>query len=164
MKVEDRLGRILKLLQGSIRAAGFTQTEVDERIGRRRGYLSHVFQRRVDLKLVDLLRALDVLQVDPGRFFGAALGGRRSERSATLEDLMSLVVDLRDGGQAASALPIPASVVGSPANESFPKINDDALLDRVRVAVRKVLSNPDEATAKLLAGQNGQSGEPAQRT
>ena len=160
MKVEDRLGRILKLLQGSIRAAGFTQTEVDERIGRRRGYLSHVFQRRVDLKLVDLLRALDVLQVDPGRFFSAALGGRRSERSATLEDLMSLVVDLREGGQSGS-VSLPASVVSSPANEGF---NEEALLDRVRVAVRKVLSDPDEATAKLLAGQNGRSGDSAQQT
>lgn len=71
MNAEELLTRSLKLLQGSIRASSLTQTEIDEKIGRRRGYLSHVFQRRVDLKLVDLLSALAVLGIPPGVFFAA---------------------------------------------------------------------------------------------
>lgn len=142
MNVEDRLGRILKLLQGSIRAAGFTQTEVDERIGRRRGYLSHVFQRRVDLKLIDLLRALETLQVDPGRFFSAALGGRTDNRAA-LEDLVNLVANLRDSSHTGSALWAPTPP--QPANESV--ADDEQLLKRVRAAVRSILAEGDKLSA-----------------
>ena len=90
MDAESRLERLLRLLQGAIRAAGLTQSEVDGRIGRRRGYLSHVFQRRVDLRLIDLLRTLEVLGLEPGRFFRALFSARepalRREEDAELRE------------------------------------------------------------------------------
>jgi hypothetical protein len=140
MDVENRLERLLRLLQGSIRAAGFTQTEVDGRIGRRRGYLSHVFQRRVDLKLVDLLRTLEVLHVDPGRFFRSAFSGRSDDR-APVEDLMQLVSELRGGW--------PLAAAGAPG----PGPEEDAeLLQRVREAVRTILAErSDGPTAAVRA-------------
>lgn len=135
MNAQEHLGRVLQLLQGSIRAAGFTQTEVDERIGRRRGYLSHVFQRRVDLKLVDLLRVLRVLELQPGRFFRAAVGGRADGR-ASLEDLMQLMAEVGDGRrerESQGARPAPASPTRTPEE-------DQQLMERVRAAVRSILA------------------------
>lgn len=146
---EERLARILKLLQGSIRAAGYTQTQVDEEIGRRRGYLSHVFQRRVDLKLVDLLRALEVLQVDPTRFFRAGLNGHQEERGP-LEELMNLV-----GSQRQLAPPPVAWPPTPPRRRS----DDELLMNRVREAVRSILA---ETTVGVPLGGNGSGVEHAE--
>lgn len=139
MKAEDHLGRVLKLLQGSIRAAGFTQTEVDERIGRRRGYLSHVFQRRVDLKLVDLLRVLRVLELQPGRFFQAAVGIRGDAR-ASLEDLMQLMAEVGDGRRERES----QSAWQPQAPPAEPPEEDRELMKRVRAAVRRILAEDVE--------------------
>jgi len=158
MNVENRLGKILKLLQGSIRAAGFTQTEVDERIGRRRGYLSHVFQRRVDLKLVDLLRALEVLQVDSGRFFNAAMGGRTESRAA-IEDLVTLVASLRDGVSSSPSF-WAASVPAAPRSAPEQAQDDERLMERVRTAVRSILAEGDQAGGGLGYGDHGGKNDP----
>jgi hypothetical protein len=132
MNADEQLSKILRLLQGSIRAGGFTQTEIDERIGRRRGYLSHVFQRRVDLKVVDLLHALAVLGLDPGRFFDAALGSRPEGRSS-LEDLMQLVAHRQEVEAEAGNGARPAPGAGEPPVEP-------RLMARVRAAVRSILA------------------------
>ena len=123
MSTEDLLGRSLKLLQGAIRASDYTQTDIDERIGRRRGYLSHVFQRRVDLKLIDLLRALEVLGIEPRRFFAAVVEGRTSGSSGVLT-----IIAGRSPEQAAEAQTGPAP--GTEAQD---------LEERVRSVVRKLL-------------------------
>lgn len=91
----ELLDHTLSLLQRSIRASGLTQLEVDRRIGRRRGFLSHVFQRKVDIKAVDLLRTLSVLGLEPRSFFRqlateaagglAAVGLERTARVASGE-------------------------------------------------------------------------------
>lgn len=121
---EERLQLLLRLFQSSIRAAGLSQTEVDERIGRRRGYLSHVFQGRVDLKLIDLLNALDALGIDPTRFFQLAFGQTPtgSSPSAVLIECF--------------ATPRPPVPPAARPNASL----DPFLLDQVRSAVRTVLA------------------------
>jgi hypothetical protein len=105
---------------------------VDARIGRRRGYLSHVFQHRVDLKVRDLLGALEVLGVDPRRFFGAVFS-RRGEDRAGIEELIDLLAAGR-GGRVPSAAGL-ATAEGSPQHSS-----ETELLDRVREAVRAILA------------------------
>jgi hypothetical protein len=119
----------LKLLQGAIRASGCTQTDVDDRIGRRRGYLSHVFQRRVDLKLIDLLRALEVLEIEPRRFFAAVTAGSAGGSSGVLQ----LLADRLDW-EAARASSAP----------SRPPASEAALEERVKKALRSILSQMGE--------------------
>jgi transcriptional regulator with XRE-family HTH domain len=121
---EERLQVLLRLFQGSIRAAGLSQTEVDERIGRRRGYLSHVFQGRVDLKLIDLLNALEALGVDPNRFFQLAFG-----QAATSASPSAVLIEC-------FATPRPAPTAARRPGEPL----DPRLLDHVRSAVRVVLA------------------------
>lgn len=144
MDAEEHLTRILRLLQGAIRAAGRTQTEVDERIGRRRGYLSHVFQRRVDLKLHDLLRALQALEVEPRAFFQAAFAGRAGEHPA-LEELMQLVSEPKrqspppPGSAPPTSVPtVPAASAPTPVAGT---VEDAELVERVRAIVRELLTS-----------------------
>lgn len=144
MVSDERMIRVLRLLQGAIRAAGFTQTRMDDRIGRRRGYLSHVFQRRVDLKLQDLLSTLEVLQIDPASFFRTAL---RSLTRPQLDDLIELVTTNKTQ-QAGGTRPAPAPErpEGRGREEGTPAVGeavdpDQELLDRVRAIVRQVLSS-----------------------
>ncbi len=122
---DERLGRVLRLLQGAIRAAGATQTEVDEAIQRRRGYLSHVFQRRVDLKLIDLLRALEVLRVDPHRFFQLAFSSRAEP---AVSSVLTECFDPEQLGESGNA------------NLKTRATEDPSLLERVRGAVRDLLA------------------------
>lgn len=70
LEVAPTYDRILTVLRASIHASGRTQIEIDHAIGRRKGYLSHVFQRRVQLKVRDLLAVIDELGMDPGAFLG----------------------------------------------------------------------------------------------
>ncbi len=130
VKAEQYLDNGLRLLQGAIRATGYTQTEIDERIGRRRGYLSHVFQRRVDLKVGDLLRILQVLSIDPRLFFLAAT----SPEPAHGTEVLRLIADSFEPVAAAhpAAAP-PGAAVPLPAGR------DEELLERVRAVVRSVL-------------------------
>jgi hypothetical protein len=128
----SRLGGLLRLLQGAIRAAGLTQTEVDARIGRRRGYLSHVFQGRVDLKMRDLLGALEVLEVEPRRFFEAVFPAREGSPEA--------VEGRRPVGQSPPTA-APSSGAASRAGKAA-EDDDAALLARVRQALRAILAEP----------------------
>lgn len=126
MSTEELLSRCLKLLQGAIRASGHTQTEVDGLIQRRRGFLSHVFQRRVDLKLIDLLRALDVLGIEPRQFFRAVVTSSGSGG----EDLVRMLAD-RLGRQEDSG--------AAGAGRDEPPV-DPVLEAQVRRAVRAILA------------------------
>lgn len=98
-RTSDDLQRVLSLLRGVIRLSELSQAEVDRRIRRRRGYLSHVFQQVVDLKLKDLLLVLDALDVAPERFFGVALD-RAAPAAASASDVLALFQSTRNGRMA----------------------------------------------------------------
>lgn len=111
-----------------------TQTEVDERIGRRRGYLSHVFQRRVDLKVEDLILALEALGIDPATFFETACEHQSGGNAGTLR-----LVSQR-----------PQPLLANPA----PPESDQAILEkRVRKALRSILGqlSSSEAAGKATS-------------
>jgi hypothetical protein len=91
--------------------------------------LSHVFQRRVDLKLIDLLKALDALEIDPHRFFEAAFGGR-SASWGPLEGLMHL----------AAGSPSEGSSLWHESGHANGGSDDPQFVARVRQAVRSILT------------------------
>lgn len=109
------------------------------RIGRRRGYLSHVFQRRVDLKVEDLMLALEVLGIDAARFFETV-----SETQTTGSSGMLRLVTQR--AQAEPASP--------PAQASA---DSQAVLEaRVRKALRSILGQLSATDdPRRVAGSSG---------
>lgn len=139
MNAEDLLSRSLRLLQGAIRASGHTQTEIDDLIGRRRGYLSHVFQRRVDLKVIDLVRALEALGIDPRRFFAALVASGPSANVGVLQ----LIADRPEEPPARPAAPAASEPVAAA---------EPALEERVRTALRSILTGLGEQGLRRRSG------------
>lgn len=94
LDVEAAYTRILKVLRGAIRASGHTQVEIDRAIGRRRGYLSHVFHRRVHLKVRELLAVIRALDLEPSHLLGTlVVGPRPQERPLDQEELLTLLAE-----------------------------------------------------------------------
>ena len=144
---EELLPRCLKLLQGAIRASGMTQTEVDGRIGRRRGYLSHVFQRRVDLKVVDLLRTLQVLGISPSRFFESIPRASAPASAGVLQ----LLAERLAQEPAPAPQPLPAAAAPGPSSPEALQATvdpaEEALLeDRVRTVLQSILMQLGQKT------------------
>ncbi len=55
----------------AIRAAPFSQRQVERRAGFSRGYLSQLLAGNVDLKVRHILSVLDALGIAPGQFFAS---------------------------------------------------------------------------------------------
>jgi transcriptional regulator with XRE-family HTH domain len=125
MTAESDVQRILSLLRRAIRSSGFSQKEVDRRIGVQPGYLSQVMIGRLDLKLKHLLRALDAIEVEASAFFDLAFTGQRGAEP-TGADLLSL---------------LPAGATGAPASSTagslHPSLNPDELEALIARTVRE---------------------------
>ena len=63
------IGRILTLVRDKIRDRGFTQLEVQAKLGWGRSYISQLLTKQKQLRVDQLLTILDVLGVAPGDFF-----------------------------------------------------------------------------------------------
>jgi hypothetical protein len=78
---EARYQRIVKILELALAATGCTHGELDEGLGHARGFSSRVFAGRGQLKVRDLLRAIEVLGLAPEEMFGPlVLGAASRER------------------------------------------------------------------------------------
>jgi hypothetical protein len=147
LEVDATYDRVLAILRAAIRASGRTQIQLDAAIGRRRGYLSHVFQHRVELKLRDILKVLRSLRLDPSLVLGSlVLKGRdapappKGEQPAAeetetgagggeLEGLIEAILEAmppsedtpQGGGETAEDGPPPE---GSPPQEGGPPAGD----------------------------------------
>lgn len=94
LDVEVTYARILRLLRAAIRDSGRPQMEVDEAIGRHRGHLDHVFHRRTELKVRELLKVLGALRLDPAQFLGPlVVGSRPGRRPRTPEELLAQLAE-----------------------------------------------------------------------
>lgn len=86
VKIERELDRYLTLLGNKIRDRGFTQLEVQEPLGWGRSYISQLVTKQKSLKLEQVLLILNVIGVEPARFFAelydfsAGSRGQRTQR------------------------------------------------------------------------------------
>ncbi len=86
--VERELDRILALLRKSIRERGFTQVEVQEKLGWGKSYISQLVTGQKSLRVEHVLMILNVIDVKPEDFFaeiyqfGAAFGPASPARRA----------------------------------------------------------------------------------
>jgi len=75
MRNTDRdLEKLRFLLRHLIAESGWTQTEIQRRCGWGSGALSQMLNGRKSLRVDAVLSLLDVLDVDPGRFFARLWG------------------------------------------------------------------------------------------
>ena len=82
---DNELKNILSLLRNVLRGSPLRQAQVDRAIGVRPGYLSQVLIGRLDLKLKVLFAVLEVLELPPEDFFGAAFPPRERDEGRSGE-------------------------------------------------------------------------------
>ena len=75
MRTRDRdLDRILTLLRNRIRNRGFTQLDVQERLGWGKSYISQLLTKQKSLRLEQVLMILDVIGDKPADFWAEIFG------------------------------------------------------------------------------------------
>ncbi len=75
--IERQLDRYLLLLRNKIREKGYTQLEVQERLGWGRSYITQLLAKQKTLRLDQLFSILQVIGVDPREFFAELNAGPR---------------------------------------------------------------------------------------
>ncbi len=104
MLTADReVDRYLTLLGNKIRQKGFTQLEVQAVLGWGRSYISQLVTRQKSLRLEQVLSILQVIEVEPGIFFGElyAVAPRHQAPPSTLphrelEEMRSMLQGLTE--------------------------------------------------------------------
>ena len=67
--IDSQLHGCLTLLRNKIRDQGFTQQEVQETLGWGRSYISQILTKQKSLRLEQVLKILDVIEVEPIGFW-----------------------------------------------------------------------------------------------
>jgi hypothetical protein len=129
LAVDATYDRVLTILRAAIRASGRSQIQLDAAIGRRRGYLSHVFQHRVELKLRDVLKVLRTLRFDPSLVLGSlVLKGRDAPAPPEGEQPAAEETEAGPGGGELEGL-IEAILEAMPPPEDSAQAADEATED-----------------------------------
>ncbi len=75
--IERQLDRYLLLLRSKIRERGYTQLEVQERLGWGRSYITQLLSKQKTLRFDQVFSILGVIGVDPSEFFAELNAGPR---------------------------------------------------------------------------------------
>lgn len=75
MEPDHRYHRILKVLKMAIAGRDLSYAQVEAAIGRGHNYLSRIFTGRSELKVMDLLRAVDALGLPADQILGPLILG-----------------------------------------------------------------------------------------
>ena len=67
--LEKEIDRILTLLRNKIRERGYTQLEVQEKLGWGRSYISQLLTKQKTLRVEQILSILETIDVDPREFY-----------------------------------------------------------------------------------------------
>ena len=84
--VENEVDRTLSLLRDKIRAAGYTQLDVQRTLNWGRSYLSQLFTKQKSLRADQVLSILQAIGVDPKDFYAELYDFQRPDRRGSLED------------------------------------------------------------------------------
>ncbi|MEM9293289.1 MAG: helix-turn-helix transcriptional regulator [Acidobacteriota bacterium] len=97
MDVDAEVQNALQLLRRAIQLSGLTLARVEDQAGLSRGYLSQLFNGRIELKLRHILLILDTLGIQPLIFFSIALSENSPEsegsKQSEIGDIFAQVMD-----------------------------------------------------------------------
>lgn len=157
MVVEKEIDRILTLLRNKIRERGFTQLEVQERLGWGRSYISQLLTKQKSLRVEQVLLILSVIGVEPAEFYGELYHYMPVDLSVrNLDDYADAARGFAGAGYVAEPSLLGFGGPAGELTESFQELR--ATLDRlVRVLVEKHVISRDEL---LDAAEAADAGEP----
>ncbi|HEV8578733.1 MAG TPA: helix-turn-helix transcriptional regulator [Thermoanaerobaculia bacterium] len=89
--MEKPTAHLIQFLKSSVAALGFTQTQLEERMGQSKGYVSRLFNGQIDLKVDHVAEIARALRVDPFELFRLAFHESPGEPSLETRRLQQMV-------------------------------------------------------------------------
>jgi transcriptional regulator with XRE-family HTH domain len=153
---QEEVRRLLDLLRTLMRMLGFSNREVERRMGLNHGSVSRVFSGHIEAKLELVLGAARAIGLEYDEFFALAYPELRPPEgeSEAARRIRSMLEDLRPLGRRPGRSAPPPEAPPPPLAEP---LNRDELLADFRKMLRELMatSGPDEGPKKGN-GHNGQ--------
>jgi transcriptional regulator with XRE-family HTH domain len=154
---KEEVRRLLDLLRTLMRMLGFSNREVERRMGLNHGSVSRVFSGHIEAKLELVLGAARAIGLEYDEFFAFAYPDLRppDRESEAARKIRSMLEDLRPlGSRLVRAVPPPAEIPPPPPAEP---LNRDELLADFKKVLREIMgeSRPGESPRK----GNGHEGQ-----
>jgi transcriptional regulator with XRE-family HTH domain len=153
---QQEVRRLLDLLRTMMRMLGFSNREIERRMGLNHGSVSRVFSGHIEAKLELVLGAARAIGLEPDEFFAFAYPELRPPdlESAAARKIRSMLEDLRPLGSRLMR-PAPEPVQAAPPPHVEP-LNREELFEDLKKAVREIMgeSRPGEGS-KTGNGHNG---------
>jgi transcriptional regulator with XRE-family HTH domain len=145
-KEKEEVRRLLDLLRTLMRMLGFSNREVERRMGLNHGSVSRVFSGHIEAKLELVLGAARAIGLEYDEFFAFAYPDLRppGRESEAARKIRSMLEDLRPlGNRLGRAVPPPAEL---PPPAPVEPLNRDELLADFKKVLREIMgeSRPAE--------------------
>ncbi len=111
--------RLLDVMRMAIRVLGYSNREVEKKIGTSGSYLSRLFSGLIELKVDHVVEVARAIGLEPEELFQLAFPKRRKESSLAVARLQDALADTRSGVWAGEGAPEAkaASASDEPASE-----------------------------------------------
>ena len=156
-KEKEEVRRLLDLLRTLMRMLGFSNREVERRMGLNHGSVSRVFSGHIEAKLELVLGAARAIGLEYDEFFAFAYPDLRlSDReSEAARKIRSMLEDLRPlGSRLGRSVPAPAEAPPPPLVEP---LNREELLADFKKLLREIMSESRSGEDPRKGnGHNGQ--------
>jgi transcriptional regulator with XRE-family HTH domain len=142
---EEEVRRLLELLRTLMRMLGFSNREVERRMGVNHGSVSRVFNGVIEAKLELVLGAVRAIGLEYDEFFSFAYPELRppETESPAARKIRSMLEDLRPLGRR-PAFPVPQPEEAVPAGRPEP-LNREELFEELKRAVREIMEEVQPA-------------------
>ena len=151
---KDEVRRLLDLLRTLMRMLGFSNREVERRMGLNHGSVSRVFSGHIEAKLELVLGAVRAIGLEYDEFFAFAYPDLRplDRESEAARRIRSMLEDLRPPGRRMGQ-PVPAPAA-SPRPPAEP-LSRDELLEDFKKLLREMMGEPRPEGPRKGNGHEG---------
>lgn len=127
--MKPETAHLIQTLKTAMRVLGFTNREVEKRLGVSGGYLTRLFNGVMELRLEHIVDIAGVIGLEPAEIFHLAYPQPRNPPSEAAQRL-------RDSVEGERAVPAPSKAAEPPAAEAEPSVSGVLEAELQRMMVR----------------------------
>jgi len=110
--------RLLKILRTAVRVLGFTNQELEDKLGVYHGYVGRIFKGTIQLQFEDIVKIARALEMDPGEIFQLAYPQTSNGATEGARRLQEALKSLQPAAAPAPEAPAPAAPEPAPSTAS----------------------------------------------
>ncbi len=137
---EEEVRRLLNLLRSLMRLLGFSNREVERRMGLNQGQVSRVLSGQIEAKMALVLGVARSIGLEYDEFFAFAYPDPRpaAQESASARSVRSLLEDIMpSAGRLGRPVPAPASAPQAPSRGEA--ANREEMVEELKKAMREII-------------------------